>query len=69
MGSPNFSISIDDLKKVGTGALLAAFGAGAYYLIHWAGMVDWGPYTPIVVAALGVATNLLRKYVTNTEVQ
>ncbi len=47
--------------KVLKGAVVAGVGAVVFYLIDAAGEFDFGSYTPMVVAGLGIAANLIRK--------
>lgn len=52
-------------KSIGIGALMAAAGAGLAALTALTAGIDFGPYIgPFVVAALSVASNVLRKYAT-----
>ena len=50
-----------NIKKVLIGALIAASGAALTYLTAWATGTGFGRYTPIVVAALSVLANIIRK--------
>ena len=65
MSAP-FKIRKEDLISIAKGALIAAAGAGATYAIAGLGKLDFGLYTPIAVAVLSVAANILRKYLTNS---
>ena len=51
----------EQLMKIARGALIAAVGAGSTYAITELGNVDFGGWTPIVVAALSVLANAVRK--------
>lgn len=62
MGSKPFSLDVNDLKKVGTGLLVAIAGAAATYLVEWGNGTDFGSATPLVVAALSVLANTVRKW-------
>lgn len=54
---------VEDLKKVGKGALIAGVGAGLFYALEALPQVNFGEkWTPIVVAFLGITTNLIRKW-------
>lgn len=44
------------------GSLIAAAGAGAYYGIAEFGALDYGPWTPTIVAILAILTNAARKF-------
>lgn len=44
------------------GAGIAGLGAFLTYLVQYAGEVDFGSLTPIVVAALSVVVNAFREY-------
>ena len=66
-GSPAFSFSGEDVKKVLIGTLVAAAGAALTYVTEWATATDFGIYTPMVVAGLSVLTNIARKYLFNTQ--
>lgn len=65
-GSPAFSFSGEDVKKVFVGAGMAATGALLTYFSEWASSTDFGVYTPAVVAGMSVLANVVRKYLTNT---
>lgn len=61
--SAPLSFNKTDLKKIGKGALLAAIGAGVTLLLEGLSQIDYGPYTPLVTAAITVGINALRKFV------
>jgi hypothetical protein len=61
--SERFSISKEDLTKVGKGALIAGAGAVLTYLSSAITGLDFGVYTPIVVSAFGILVNFLRKFI------
>jgi len=57
----------EDLKKIGTGALMAGVGASLFYLLDGLTGVDFGEqWTPIVVAILGILSNTVRKAASET---
>jgi len=62
MGSSKFKLDKDDLKKLGKGLLIAAGGAMLTYLASWTADVDFGSFTPTIVAIAAVAINFGRKY-------
>jgi len=62
-----FTLSKKDFSKLGCGLGVACAGAALTYLSEWATTTDFGEYTPLVVCALSVLVNTLRKWMTNTE--
>jgi hypothetical protein len=60
-------IDLEGMKKVGKGALIAGAGAILTYLVSAIPGVDFGAYTPIVVAMFGIGVNFLRKLLTTYE--
>ena len=62
MKSEKYELISEDLKKIGIGALVATGGALITYLAETIPNVDFGAYTPIVVAISGVLVNAVRKY-------
>ncbi len=60
--SEKFSLNSKDLKKLLTGLLIALVGAGLTYLTEMIPSVDFGSYTPIVVAGWSVVANAVRKF-------
>lgn len=58
-------MSKDDILSILKGAGIAAVGAALTFLTQWASGTDFGPWTPLVVAALSVLANVLRKLSTN----
>lgn len=55
-------MSREALVKVARGAGIAAAGAALTYLAEAIPGLDFGQYTPIIVAAFSVFVNLVRKY-------
>lgn len=51
----------DQLKSIAKGAVIAAVGAALTYVTQAVSGVDFGPYTPAVVAVFSVLANALRK--------
>lgn len=66
MGSREWRMSKEDLKRVAVGAGVAAAGAFLAYLSEWAAGVDWGDWSPIVTAGFAIAANFVRKFATDT---
>jgi len=52
----------DEVKAVLKGAAIAATGAVLTYATQWLTGQDFGPYQPVAVAVLSVATNIFRKW-------
>lgn len=52
-----------DYKSIAKGAIMAAVGAGATYLLQVVGKMDFGTYTPFVAALLAVVSNAVHKFV------
>lgn len=64
--SKAWELSREDLRSVAVGAAVAMSGAGLTYASQWASSVDFGEWTPLVVAVLSVAANALRKWAAGT---
>ena len=58
---PSGKIDTEGLKKVGRGALIAGAGAILTYLASTIPGVNFGQWTPAVVAGASVLINYLRK--------
>ena len=68
MGSPAFEISVDELKKVGTGALFAVGQALIAYLVAVGPTFDQSTIGGLVAGvATAIVVNFLRKYLPNTK--
>lgn len=63
MDSKQYSLNIEDFKKILVGALIAIAGAFLTYLLQVVGQIDFGTYTPLVVALSSIAINAARKYI------
>lgn len=61
------TIDATGLKKVGKGALIAGTGAILTYLTANIGNIDFGSWTPIVVAGYGILANFVNKWLTAYE--
>jgi len=57
----NFTLNKEQWFKIGKGALVAAAGALATYILQAVGQLDFGTLTPLVVAGASVLANYLRK--------
>jgi hypothetical protein len=55
------------LIKLFKGALIAAAGAGLTYMAEGAQGIDFGEFTPVVVAGFAVAVNAIRQVWKNTD--
>jgi hypothetical protein len=55
--SPRFKIDLVGLKKIGKGALIAGGGAVFTYLAEAVPGLDFGEYTPVIVAGLSILIN------------
>lgn len=60
------ALTFDPLTKgkISKGAAIAAGGAALTYLIQSLSGMDYGVYTPMIVALCGVAINTIKEYVT-----
>ena len=59
--SKQFRLNEQDLKKIGTGALVALVGALLTYLAPIVADTDFGVYSPLVVVVFSVLANTVRK--------
>lgn len=62
--NPNFSLDSHGLKKVGKGALIAVTGAILTYGTQEIVNINFGEWTPVVVAIWSVIANLGHKWIT-----
>lgn len=60
--SKRFKLNLVDLKKIGVGALIAIIGAALTYGSEIITEVDFGVYTPMVMASWSVLVNIVRKF-------
>lgn len=58
-------IDTEGLKKVGKGALIAGAGAILTYLAEAIPGINFGQWTPIVMAIFSVGINFARKFLTS----
>ena len=63
--SKRFQLNKQDLSKIGKGLLIAAVGAILTYVTDMIPNVDFGEWTPVVVAAWSVIANTVRKLLAN----
>ena len=50
------------LIKIGKGALIAGGAAVSLYILQWLISVDFGVYTPTVVAILSIIINAIKEW-------
>lgn len=60
--SKKFDLNTQDIKKIAIGAGVAMAGALLTYLAQTVGSMDFGVYTPYVVAFLSILVNVGRKF-------
>ncbi len=65
-GSKALSLSKGDIKKIGKGLLIALTGAALTYITEQIPNVDFGVWTPAVVAGWSVIVNAVRQLLTDT---
>ena len=61
--SKKYSLNLEDLKRIGVGAGVAIAGAAIVYFADIIGQVDFGVWTPVVVAAASIIVNAARKFI------
>jgi hypothetical protein len=61
--SRRFALDGADLRKLGTGFLVALVGAGATFLSDAATSLDFGRWSPFVSMAVSVVVNAIRKWI------
>lgn len=64
--SEKFTLSGFDWKKIGIGLLIALGGATLTYVQETIPHLDFGTWTPFVVALNSALVNVLKKYLTRT---
>lgn len=64
--SPKYQLTLDDLKRLGTGLGIALLGAALTYLTEQIPNIDFGQWTPLVVAFWSVIVNTARKWFTES---
>lgn len=65
LNSPKFSLNTQDGKKIATGLGIAVAGAVLTYGAETIPNIDFGNYTPVVVALFSVFANAVRKWLAN----
>ncbi len=60
--SNKFSLNVLDRKKIGKGALIAVAGALFTYFQDLIPTIDFGVYTPIVMAVNSIIVNVVVKW-------
>jgi hypothetical protein len=63
--SRRFALDAADMRKLGTGFLVALVGALATFLSDLTTSIDFGLWSPFVGMAISVAVNFLRKWMTD----
>ena len=64
--SPNWKLIKQDLKRLAIGAGVALLGALATYLQDTIPGLDFGQYTPVVVAVNSILVNAIRKFIVSS---
>jgi hypothetical protein len=67
MVSKEYSLIKEDLLKIGKGAIIAGTGALCTSILQNIGSIDFGQWTPLVVAGISILTNTLLKFVEKTK--
>lgn len=62
-GSSRFAVNSDDMKKLGTGMLIAIAGAVLTYGSEWISGTDFGVWAATISAGWAVAANFVRKFI------
>ncbi len=61
--SKKYTVSKEDLKKVGTGLVIALLGSLATFMEQTFSQIDFGSWTVLVFAINSALVNLIRKWV------
>jgi len=69
MKSNFLELNKEDFLKIGKGALIAIIGALLTYLSQVVSGLDFGQWTPIVMAFWSIVTNAVKKWLSNNEGQ
>jgi len=56
------------LKKIGKGAIIAGGGAVLTYILQYLSAMDFGIFTPLVVALCGIAINATKEYFSGIQI-
>jgi len=62
--SKKFTLNSIDWKKIGRWAIVAVLGAVATYLMDTIPNLDFGQFTPVIVALNSILVNSIRKFIT-----
>ena len=62
MKSRKFQLNKTDLTKILTGAGVAGAGASLAFLVETVPFIDFGDWSPFVVAGFSILANSVRKY-------
>lgn len=62
MDSKKYTLNKNDLEKIAVGAGIAVGGALLTYIAQMVTQIDFGPYTPIIVAVVSIFINSARKF-------
>lgn len=65
MGSQRFSLNKEDAKRILIGACVAIAGALLTYGSEVITQIDFGSWTPVVVALWSIVVNVGRKWITD----
>lgn len=60
--SGKYQLNKEDLKSIGVGLLVAVGGAALTYVADLIPNVDFGVWTPVVVAVSSIIINAVRKF-------
>lgn len=63
MESRRFSLNGYDFSRILVGASVAMGGALLTYLSETVGQIEWGDWTPVVVALASILVNMGRKFI------
>lgn len=61
--SKPFSFIPEDVKSILTGALIAGVGAVLTFIVENIGNLNFGEWTPFIVAGVSILVNIIRKYI------
>ena len=62
--SEKYTLIKEDLKSLLIGLGITLLGAGLTYLTEAMGKMDFGEFSPIIVAVWALIVNIVRKYIT-----
>lgn len=67
-GSPKYKLNAEDGKRIAKGACVALVGAALVYVLNIIPQIDFGTWTPIVVAGAAVIANVVRVWISDNTV-